>query len=113
MTNDNIVTITEIIFSVWFTLAMTSPFLHINAMDKDVYYFSPCVLYRLTKMNWIGCFFISLLAVIINPLYCCMMTIIYIIFHICVFMCWMFHKVYDFIYYIFHVGRREHKDETN
>lgn len=105
--------ITKLIFCIWFTLAMISPLFHNDVMDKDIYYFSPYVLHRLTKMNWFGCFFVGLLAVIVNPLYCCIMTIIYIIFHIYVFMCWMFHKVYDFIYYIFHVGRREHKDETN
>ena len=105
--------IIELVFCIWFTFAMISPLLHMKAMDKDIYYFSPCALYRLTKMNWVGCFFISWLAVIVNPLYCCMMTIIYIIFYVCVFMRWIFYKVYGFIYWTFHVGRREYKDETN
>lgn len=102
--------IIKLIFRIWFTLAIVSPLLHRGAMDKDIYYFSPGALYTLTKMNWFGCFFVSLLAVIVNPLYCCMMTIIYIIFYIYVFLRWLFHKFYNFIYYIFHVGRRKHKE---
>ena len=95
----------EAVFCFYFILAMISLLLHQGAMNKDVYYFSPCVLYRITKMNWFGCLFVSLLAWIVNPLYCCIMTIIYIIFYLYISTRWISCKIYAFIYWIFHIGR--------
>ena len=88
-------TIIELIICIWFIVAMFSPLLHGNAMNKDVYYFFPWVLYRLTTMNWFGCLFVSLLACIVNPFYCSMMII-----------GWIFYKIYKFVFWILHVGRK-------
>ena len=75
-------------------LGLLSVVIHIGAYDQDCYYFTPRTLYRLTKMNWFGCFLVSLLAWLFNPIYCTMMTIGYIIYLIC-----------KFVYWILHVGR--------
>lgn len=75
-------------------LGLLSVVIHIGAYDHNVFYFTPWTLYKLTKMNWFGCFLVSLLAWIFNPIYCSMMIIGYIIYKIC-----------EFVYWILHVGR--------
>lgn len=76
-------------------LGLLSIIIHMGAYDEDCYYFTPRTLYRLTKMNWFGCFLVSLLAWLFNPIYCSMMIIGYIIY-----------KIYEFVDWILHVGRK-------
>lgn len=76
-------------------LGLLSVGIHTGACDHDFFYFTPRTLYKLTKMNWFGCFLVSLLAWIFNPIYCSMMTIGYI-----------FYKIYEFVDWILHVGRK-------
>lgn len=76
-------------------LGFLSILIHVGVYVQDCYYFTPRTLYRLTKMNWFGCFLVSLLAWLFNPIYCSMMTIGYI-----------FYKIYEFVDWILHVGRK-------
>jgi len=76
-------------------LGLLSIIFHLSIIAKETFYFTPRTLYRLTEMNWFGCFLVSLLAWIFNPIYCSMMIIGYIIYTIC-----------EFVYWILHVGRK-------
>ena len=87
--------IIEVIALAGTLLGLLSIIIHMGAYEQDFYYFTPRTLYRLTKMNWFGCFLVSLLAWLFNPIYCSMMTIGYIIY-----------KIYEFVDWILHVGRK-------
>jgi hypothetical protein len=93
MMNNDIIGVIALVGTLFGLLSIV---IHLGAMEIDFYYFTPRTLYRLTKMNWFGCFLVSLLAWIFNPIYCCLLTIGYIISHICDCVCW-----------ILHVGRKE------
>lgn len=86
----------EVIFLGCFLLSLLMVMAHTKVIIDEIFYFSPIVLYRITNMNWFGCYFISILALIANPLYCCITTIGYILV-----------KFYEFIYWILHVGRKK------
>lgn len=56
----------------------------------------PSTLYEISKMNWFGCWFCFILISIFSPILLCI-KLIYAIFG----------YSYDFIYWIFHVGRKD------
>lgn len=52
--------------------------------DVNWLFFAPSNLYKITNMNWIGCYICSLCIIILLPLYCIPVTIIWLIY-------WLFH----------------------
>ena len=56
----------------------------------------PSTLYEISKMNWFGCWFCFILISIFSPILFCIKIIDAIIGY-----------SYDFIYWLFHVGRKD------
>lgn len=56
----------------------------------------PSTLYEISKMNWFGCWFCFILISIFSPILLCIKFINAIIDY-----------SYDFIYWLFHVGRKD------
>ena len=79
--------ILNLIFVIPFALTL------LTVCMKNALFFTPNELYRRTKMNIIGCYICSFVIVIIFPIYCIPASIIWI------------------IYYLFHIGRKEDKNE--
>ena len=56
----------------------------------------PSTIYEISKMNWFGCWFCFILISIFSPILFCIKIIDAIIGY-----------SYDFIYWLFHVGRKD------
>lgn len=63
--------------------------------EFDMYYFSPCRIYQKSRLNIVGCLLMSLTYILINPIFCFVMMLGYIMEQVC--------KLFD---WLFHVGRK-------